>query len=170
MILDELVGTRSWRVLRIVQRSLKCFFYGRGFAGDSVGKESTCNVGDPSSIPGLGRSPGKGKGYPLPYSSLENSMNRGTWWATVHGVTKSQTPLSDLHVHFSFFYGRREILRKFQAQFDIAFGGQKGHSNKFVKKSWNENESQRLVMKDLVHHYEDFQTPQRAIERFEEGK
>ena len=123
MLLDELVGTRSWRVLHIVQRSLKCFFYGRGFAGGSVGKESTCNVGDPSSIPGLGRSPGKGKGYPLPYSSLENSMDRGAWWATVHGVTKSQTSLNDLHVHFSLFYGRKEILRKFQAQFDIAFGG-----------------------------------------------
>ena len=53
---------------------------------DSAGKESTCNVGDLGSIPGLGRSPGEGKGYPLQYSDLENSMDY-----TVHTVTKSQT-------------------------------------------------------------------------------
>ena len=54
-------------------------------------KESACNAGDPSSIPRLGRSPGKGKVYPLQYSGLENSMDRGTWQATVNGVEKSQT-------------------------------------------------------------------------------
>ena len=57
-------------------------------------KESTCNAGaagDAGSIPGLGRSPGEGIGYPLQYSCLENSMDRGTWRATVHGVSKSQT-------------------------------------------------------------------------------
>ena len=48
-----------------------------------------------SSIPGLGRSPGEGISYPLQSSGLENSMDRGTWKAIVHGVTKSQTPLSD---------------------------------------------------------------------------
>ena len=61
------------------------------FPGDSVGKESACNAGDPGSIPGLGRSPGEGNGNPLQYSCLENPMDRGAWWATVHGVTKSQT-------------------------------------------------------------------------------
>ena len=66
-----------------------------GFPGGSDGKESACNEGDPGSIPGLGRSPGEGNGYPLQYSCLENSMDRGAWWATVHGVTKSQTRLSD---------------------------------------------------------------------------
>ena len=45
--------------------------------------------------PGLGRSPGEGNGNPLKYSGLENLMDRGAWWAKVHGVTKSQTPLSD---------------------------------------------------------------------------
>ena len=55
------------------------------------GKESVCQTGDTSSIPGLGKSPGEGNGNPLQYSCLENSMNRGAWWATVHGVTKSQT-------------------------------------------------------------------------------
>ena len=56
----------------------------------SAGKESACNVGDLDSIPGLGRSPGEGKGYPLQYSGLENSMD-----CVVHGVAKSQTRLSD---------------------------------------------------------------------------
>ena len=53
------------------------------------------NVGDLGSIPGLGRSPGEGSGYPLQYSCLENSMDRGAWRVTVHGVTKSHTRLSD---------------------------------------------------------------------------
>ena len=58
----------------------------RGFPDSSAGKESACSVGDLASIPGLGRFPGGGKGYPLRYSSLENSMD-----CIVHGVTKSQT-------------------------------------------------------------------------------
>ena len=57
--------------------------------------ESAYSVGKPSSIPGLGRSPGEGNGNPLQYSCLENSMDRGAWWPTVHGVTKSRTQLSD---------------------------------------------------------------------------
>ena len=59
-----------------------------GFPGGSNGKESDCNAGDPGLIPGLGRSPGEANGYPLQYSCLENSMHRGAWHATVHGVTK----------------------------------------------------------------------------------
>ena len=62
-----------------------------GFFGGSRGKESACNAGDLCSIPGLGRSLEEGKGYPLQYSDLEDFMDRGAWWATVHGVTKSQT-------------------------------------------------------------------------------
>ena len=54
-----------------------------------------CNVGDPGSIPGSGRSPGEGNGNPLQDSCLENPMDRGAWWATVHGVAKSRTQLSD---------------------------------------------------------------------------
>ena len=57
----------------------------------SDGKESTCNMEDLGLIPGLGKSPGEGKGYPLQYSSLENSIDRGAWRATVHGVAKGQT-------------------------------------------------------------------------------
>ena len=55
------------------------------------GKESACNAGDLGSIPGSGRSSGKGNGNPLQYSCLENSMDRGAWWATVHGVTELDT-------------------------------------------------------------------------------
>ena len=68
----------------------------QGFPDSSVGKESTCNAGDLGSIPGLGRSPGEGNGYPLQYSGLENSMDY-----IVHGVVKNQTRLSNFHFHFS---------------------------------------------------------------------
>ena len=68
-----------------------------GFPGGSAGKESTCNVGDPGSKAGLGRSPGEGKGYPLQYSGPENSRD-----CIVHGVAKSRTQLSDFHFHFTF--------------------------------------------------------------------
>ena len=62
-----------------------------GFPGGSEGKESACNTGDLGLIPGSGKSLGEGNCYPLLYSCLENSMDRGAWWATVHGVTKNQT-------------------------------------------------------------------------------
>ena len=58
-------------------------------------RASTYNAGDPGSIPGLGRSPGEGNGTPLQYSCLENPMDGGAWQATVHGVAKSRTRLSD---------------------------------------------------------------------------
>ena len=64
------------------------------FPGGSAGKESTCKAGDLGSIPGLGRSPGEGKGNPLQYSGLENSMD-----CIVGGVAKSRTRLSDFHFH-----------------------------------------------------------------------
>ena len=66
-----------------------------GFPWGSAGKESACNAGDLDSIPGLGRSPGEGKGYPLQYSGLENSMD-----CIVHWVAKSRTRLSDFHFHY----------------------------------------------------------------------
>ena len=69
----------------------------RGFPGGSNGKESARKAGDPGSIPGSGRSPAEGNGNPLQYSFLENSMDRGAWWATVCGVTKSRTQLRDFH-------------------------------------------------------------------------
>ena len=66
-----------------------------GLPGGSDGKESACNEGDLGSVPGWERSPGEGNGNPLQYSCLENSMDRGAWRATVHGVTKSRIRLSD---------------------------------------------------------------------------
>ena len=59
------------------------------FPGGSDGKESACNAGDPSLIPGLGRSLGEGNGNPFQYACLENSMDRGAWQVTVHGITES---------------------------------------------------------------------------------
>ena len=66
-----------------------------GFPDGSDGKESACNAGDLGSIPGSGRSPGGGHGNPLQYSCLGNSMDRGAWRATVHGVAKSKIQLSN---------------------------------------------------------------------------
>ena len=63
--------------------------------GGSDSKEPVCKAGDVGSIPGLGRSPGEGNGYPLQYSCLENSMNTGAWRAIVHGVAKRWTGLSN---------------------------------------------------------------------------
>ena len=77
---------------KIEGQSLVFFFMELCFSCGSAGKESACNAGDLGLIPGLGRSPGEGKGYPLQYSGLENSMD-----CIVHGVAKSQTRLSDFH-------------------------------------------------------------------------
>ena len=63
--------------------------YNKGVPGDSVGKNLPVSAGDLGSIPGSGRFPEGGKGHPLQYSCLENPMDRGAWWATVQGVTKS---------------------------------------------------------------------------------
>ena len=72
-----------------------------GFPSGAEGEASACNVGHLGSIPVWGRSPGEGNGYPFQYSYLENSMNREAWQATVHGVTKSQTRLSNFHFDHS---------------------------------------------------------------------
>ena len=80
-----------------------------GFSDGLSGKESTCNARDlrgVGSVPGLGRSPGEGNGSPLQYSCLENLMDRGAWWATVHGVAKSQTQLNGwIYLKNFFYYG-----------------------------------------------------------------
>ena len=81
------VGMISWR------RKLQPTPVFLGFPGGSVGKEFACNAWDLGSIPGLGRSPGEGKGYPLQYSGLENSMD-----CTVHGVAKRWTQLNDFQI------------------------------------------------------------------------
>ena len=84
-------GGINWKTEWHIHTSL----YNIGFPGSSDSKESACKAGDPGSISGLGRSPGGVHGNPLQYSCLENSMDRGSWRATVHGVTKSWTRLSD---------------------------------------------------------------------------
>ena len=66
------------------------FYWVGGFPGGSDDKESACNAGDLDLIPGSGRLPGEGNGYPLQYSYLENPMDREAWPTTVHRVTKSQ--------------------------------------------------------------------------------
>ena len=71
-----------------------------GFPGGSEVKASACNAGDQGLIPGLGGSPGEGNGNLLQYSCLENPMDGGAWWATVHGVAKSWTWLSDFTFTF----------------------------------------------------------------------
>ena len=69
----------------------------KGFPGGSDDKESSCNTGEPGSIPGSGKAPGERNGYPLQFSCLENSMDRGACWATVHGIAKSRTRLANTH-------------------------------------------------------------------------
>ena len=76
----------------------------------SDGKEFPCNAGDPGSIPGSGRSSRERNGNPLQYSCLENPMDRRPRWATVHGVAKSQTQLSNWHFHLYFMCFQRGII------------------------------------------------------------
>ena len=71
-----------------------CFLILKSFPGGSDGKKSACSAGDLGLIARSRRSPGEGNGNPLYYSCLENSLDRGAWWAIYHGVTKSQTQLS----------------------------------------------------------------------------
>ena len=83
------------RSLKVVIHTLYIWRFILDFPGGSDSKESACNVGEPRSIPGLGRYLREGSGYKLQYSFLENAMDRGSWQATMHGVTKSRIRLSD---------------------------------------------------------------------------
>ena len=102
------------RLFRVSSQSLRPLSYSFivGFLGGSDTKVSVCNAGDPGSIPGSGRSPGEGNGTTLQYCCLENSMDGGAWWATVHGVAKSRTQVSDftsLHIHGNFSFNILKI-------------------------------------------------------------
>ena len=106
-------GLTDWFDLLAVRGTLRCLLqhhsskasilWHSAFPGGSESRESACNVGDLGLIPGSGRSPGEGNGSPFPYSCLENSMDRGAWWATVQGAAKSWTWLSD-YIFFSAFF------------------------------------------------------------------
>ena len=88
-------GGRSRRIGKVYRKGvLQASTLSEGFPGGSEGKESACNAGDPGLIPGSGRGPGGGHTNPLHDYCLERPMGRGAWWATVHGVAKSQTRLS----------------------------------------------------------------------------
>ena len=96
----------SWEIRELINLQETPFFFVSWFSeylsfpGGSDSKESACNAGDLGLILGLGRSPGEGKSTPLQYFWLENSMDRGAWWATAHGVTKGPTRPSNFHFHF----------------------------------------------------------------------
>ena len=102
----------SFQILRFPVFKLSLVQF--GFPHSSVGKESTCNAGDLGLIPGMGRSFGEGKGYPLQCSGLENSTD-----CIVHGVAKSRTPLSDFHfIHFTVVQASKNIVTH---QKDVSF-------------------------------------------------
>ena len=91
-----------------------------GFPGGSDDNETACNVGEPGSIPGLGRSPGDVNGNPLQYSCLDNPMDGGAWQSTVYGVAKSRAQLSDftitayLLIKCYFFFLKESQVRDFK--------------------------------------------------------
>ena len=106
-------------LLLYIQHAFVVFLWILIFVGGSDGKASTCDEGDLGFIPESRRSPGEGNGNPLQYYCLENSMNGGAWWATVHGVAKSWTRLRDftsLYLLCPFFYWGSQI---FQVSFII---------------------------------------------------
>ena len=85
------------------------FLWTLDLPGGSDGKASVYNAGDPVSSPGMGRSPGEGNGNPLQYYCLENPMDRGAWYTTVYGVTKSQTRLNNFTSTFTFSGPQRGV-------------------------------------------------------------
>ena len=91
-------GKSRASTIQIFVGKVMSLLFNVNFHDSSVDKESAYNTGDLGSIPVLGRSPEEGNGNALQYSCLENPMDRGAWWATVQGVVKSQTQLSDKHL------------------------------------------------------------------------
>ena len=114
---DSWVGKIRWRRDRL---PTPVFL---GFPGGSDGKESACKVEDLGSTPGLGRSPGEGNGYPLQYSGLENSMDRGARPATVHGVAKSQIRLSDFDSLTLSKYPKQRLVSESRDLMDVKPSG-----------------------------------------------
>ena len=98
--------------LKQLSYNLLVLFHNKGFLDRSVGKESTCKEGDMGSIPGLGRSPGEGRSSPCQYSGLKNPIH-----CIVHGVTKSETQLSDFH----FFRNENMKNLDFSGEWTVGF-------------------------------------------------
>ena len=88
-ILSNHICNEMWTTQHLIQ-SRWSLHISAGFPGGSDCKATACSAGDPGLIPGSGKPPGEGAGYPLQYSCLENSMDRGAWQATIHGVAKTQ--------------------------------------------------------------------------------
>ena len=95
--------------------------FGLGFPGGSEVKASACNAGDLGLIPGWGRFPGEGNGNPLQYSCLENPMDGGAWWATGHGVAKSQTRLSDFTFFKAFYQKSKKITQNERKYLSVTY-------------------------------------------------
>ena len=103
---------------------LRCLRKISGFPGGLVVENlpsSAGDTGDTGSIPGLGTSRGIGNGNPLQYSCLENSMDRGAWWAAVHGVTKSQTILECVHTHTHTHTHTSQIFKKYMLKYQNVY-------------------------------------------------
>ena len=112
--MHELHPQRKRKILKDISHTLSLYLdlsllLMVDFPGGSDGKASAYNAGDPGSIPGSGRSPEEGNGNPLQYSCLENPMDRRGWWATVHGVVRSRTRLSDCPFTFHFHALEKEM-------------------------------------------------------------
>ena len=122
----------------------------RGFPGGSEVKASACNAGDLGSISASGRSPGEGNGSPLQFSSLENPTDWGAWWATVHGVAKSQTRLSDFT--FTFFQELTEHIQdmvlkhSFFTLLKYTFGITVSRKTKHLAQNWEKWKSVSLPL------------------------
>ena len=101
--MDVKAESTSWRKGAIRRTHYLCVHFTASLVGSSDGKESTCNAGNLGSIPGLGRSPGEGKGYPLQYFGLENSMD-----CIVHGVTESDMTE---RLSLTLFWCKFEVVR-----------------------------------------------------------
>jgi len=101
MTIGKTIALTIWTFVRKVMSLLFNILSIFDFPGGSDSKASAYNVGDLGSILGSGRSPGEGNGNPLQYSCLENTMDRGAWWAMVHGVAKQSDMTQGLKIHIT---------------------------------------------------------------------
>ena len=133
MILLLLITSIDLKVLNhFCISEIKLTYLGYGLPWWLRGKESTCSAGDTGSIPGSKRSPGEGNGNPLQYSCLENPIDRGAWWGTLHGVEKSWTWLSDWTQRFGIYY-----LFKYNTAFYLVMLGFSIITNLYVVSIWS---------------------------------